>query len=93
MSGFELDILENYSIEIALTGQLSTASCKSQSPHSSVTTCDFPFSILKTLLQRDSHVPHPMHKSSFTIGFDILFLIPLHLQISFVKIRKFKFIY
>jgi len=62
----------SYSIEIALTGQESITSWQSQSPQSSATTLDFPFSSLKTLGHKDSQVPHPMHKSSLTFGLGIL---------------------
>lgn len=65
-------VIAIYSIDIADTGQLSITSWQLQSPHSSAITLDFPFSILKTFAQRDSHVPHPMQISSFTFGFGIL---------------------
>jgi len=63
-----------YSKEIALTGQLSATSWQLQSTQLSFITQDFPFSTLKTLGQRASHAPHPIHNSSFTTGFDINFL-------------------
>ena len=60
------------STTIALTGQLSAVSWQLHSPHSWEITCDFPSaSILKTLGHKDSQVPHPIHKSSLTVTFDI----------------------
>jgi len=64
-----------YSKVMALTGQLSTTSWQLHSAQSSAITFDFPFSILKTLSQRDAHVPQPMQRSSFTFGFGIFFIL------------------
>jgi len=66
------NFLKNYSIDIALTGQLSTTSWQLQSAHSREITFDFPFSTLKTFGQRDSQAPHPMQTSSFTFAFGII---------------------
>jgi hypothetical protein len=73
-----LDIwtLTYYSIEIALTGQLVTASLQSQPAfsQSSPITWDFPSSTLNIWGQSASQVPHPMQISSLTFGFGIIFL-------------------
>jgi len=58
---------------MAPTGQIPSISSELQSLHSCDITFDFPFSILKTLGQTDSQVPHPIHNSSFTLIFDIFF--------------------
>lgn len=66
-------MLDYFSAEIALTGQLEMISSQLQSAQSSDITFAFPPSILNTFGQSASHVPQPMQRSSFTDALDINF--------------------